>query len=141
MRNGVAVVGLAIIMTFVVPAVSWRDAAVQAQDRPPVTFTNDVFPIIKKHCLPCHAEDNFNPSGLSLDTYDALMAGGEHGKAVEPGKGTESVLIKKLGPEPPFGKTMPVVKKKQQAAGVVNKLTEEEIKVLIDWIDQGAKND
>jgi hypothetical protein len=68
------------------------------------------------------------------------MAGGEHGKAVTPGKGAESIIIKKLGPEPPFGKTMPVVKKRQQAEGVVNKLTEEELKILVQWIDEGAQD-
>ena len=50
-----------------------------AKPRPPVSFARDVFPIISKNCMPCHAEDQFNPSELSLDSYELLMKGGKHG--------------------------------------------------------------
>jgi hypothetical protein len=122
------------------PVLSAQQAETQGQDRPPVSFKQEVFPIIKKHCLPCHAEENYNPSELVLDTFETLMAGGEHGKAVEPGKGAESLIVKKLGPQPPFGKMMPVNKKKKSGEESKNTLTEAEVKVLVDWIDQGAKN-
>jgi hypothetical protein len=139
MRN--AVIVTAAMLTVMSPGLSARQGETQGQDRPPVSFKQDVFPIIKKHCLPCHAEDNYNPSELVLDTYETLMAGGEHGKAVEPGNSAESLIVKKLGPQPPFGKVMPVNKKKKSGEESMNKLTEDEVKVLVDWIDQGAKND
>lgn len=100
------------------------------QTRKNLTFTDDVKPIIKKYCLPCHLEENENPSGLSLDNYKLLMKGGNHGNTVVPGKPDKSNLYLKLLPDPPFGKQM---------ARNRRRLTEEEVKVIYDWIGQGAK--
>jgi hypothetical protein len=138
MRNATIVVGVMLLVMS--PVLSAQQAGTQEDARPPVSFKMEVFPIIKKHCLPCHAQDNYNPSELVLDTYETMMAGGEHGKALEPGKGAESLVVKKLGPQPPFGKMMPVDKKKKPGEESKNKLTEEEVKTLVDWIDQGAKD-
>jgi hypothetical protein len=102
-----------------------------------VSFKNDVMPIIQKYCLPCHAEDNYNPSELSLDTYDQLTSGGKHGSPVVPGKSGESILSKKLHADPPFGKPMPLKRRQQPEQTWV---PDDLIKVIADWIDQGAKN-
>jgi uncharacterized membrane protein len=96
-----------------------------------VSFKSDVFPLIKKYCLPCHAEEQFNPSDLHLDTYETMMEGGKHGVPVIPGKPKESLLIQKLSPNPPFGEQMPLKSK--------TGLSQEEIKIISDWISQGAK--
>jgi hypothetical protein len=104
----------------------------------PVSFKNDVTPILKKHCLPCHAEENFNPSELSLDSYNNLMAGGKHGTLVVRGKASESMIIQKLGSNPPFGDRMPLIRKKNAASP--DKLTTGEIDTLSAWINQGAKD-
>jgi len=103
-----------------------------------VSFKDDITPLLKKHCLPCHAEENFNPSELSLDSYDNLMAGGKHGPPEVQGKASESLLIEKLGEDPPFGDRMPLIRKKN--AGNPDKLTSEEIEMLQEWINQGAKD-
>ncbi len=105
-----------------------------------VSFKKDVYPIIDKRCLSCHAEDEDNPSELSLDTYAMLMAGGKHGKPVIPGKSTESILVQKLKDDPPFGKKMPLNKKKAIEEGRAKWLSEAELKTIVDWIDQGAKD-
>jgi hypothetical protein len=102
-----------------------------------VSFKEEVMPIIRKHCLPCHAVDNFNPSELSLDTYEDLMAGGKHGTPVVPGNASESIIVQKLGEDPPFGDRMPLVRKKDR---VPNKLTEQQIETIRAWVDQGAQN-
>jgi hypothetical protein len=102
-----------------------------------VSFSKDVFPIVKQYCLPCHAEDNFNPSELSLDTYDQLMTGGKHGVPVVRGKSEESTIVKKLGPDPPFGKPMPLRRKKDSEQKY---LPADFIKTIKNWIDQGAPN-
>jgi len=104
----------------------------------PVSFKNDVTPVLKKHCLPCHAEENYNPSELSLDSYSNLMTGGKHGVPVVPGKASESILIQKLGSNPPFGDKMPLIRKKNAANP--DKLTDDEINTFKNWIDQGAKD-
>lgn len=98
---------------------------------PPVSFSNDVFPIIKKRCLPCHASDSENPSELFMESFSDLMKGGKHGKPIIPKNGNESILVQKIRPNPPFGEQMPLMTKK--------KLTDEEVELFKTWIDQGAK--
>ena len=99
--------------------------------RSAVSFKNDVFPLAKKYCLPCHSEEQMNPSELYMDSYDGIMAGGKHGKPIVPGKAKESLMIQKLEETPPFGDRMPL-KAKQP-------LSDEEMKILVDWINRGAK--
>jgi hypothetical protein len=120
--------------------VVFAGAGVQSE-RANVSFSADVFPIIKNRCLPCHAEESFNPSELSLDSYELLMAGGKHGPVVVPGKSKESNLVKKLSTDPPFGDRMPLdLKKKKGKASTGKPLTDEEIRTIATWIDQGAKD-
>lgn len=105
-----------------------------------VSFKKDVFPVIEKKCLPCHAEENFNPSELSLDSYELMKQGGKHDEPFVPGKSKESVLVQKLGGEPPFGDRMPLNTKKDIKAGKAKWLSPEEVKIIAEWIDQGAKD-
>lgn len=105
-----------------------------------ISFKKSVFPIINAKCLPCHAEDNFNPSELNLDSYDAMMKGGKHGELVKPGKSKESLLVDKIGDKPKFGDRMPLNSKRKIAEGKAVWLTEAEVKTIATWIDQGAKN-
>lgn len=105
-----------------------------------VSYANHVAPIIKKYCLPCHAEEAFNPSELALDSYALLKKGGEHGSPVVPGKPQESMLLQKLEDEPPFGDRMPLQSRRDKKAGIVKKLTQEEEQTLRLWISQGAKD-
>ena len=105
-----------------------------------VSFKDDVFPVVKKHCLPCHAEDNFNPSELSLDSYELMMQGGKNGTLVVAGKAGESLLMKKLGERPPFGDRMPLNKKQVISEGKAKYLSDSELNILSEWINQGAKN-
>ena len=116
-------------------------ARAQEKSSGSVSFKDDVFPVINEHCLPCHSEDNFNPSELSLDTYDLLMQGGKNGKLVVAGKANESLLVKKMGEAPPFGERMPLNKKKVINEGKAKYLSESELKIITEWISQGAKND
>lgn len=113
-----------------------------AQDQQPrttvVSFDKDVKPLIERACIPCHAEENSNPSELSLDTYQLLMAGGKHGAAVVAGDSARSILVRKIGPTPPFGDRMPLNKKKN--ASEARKLAEEEIRTIALWVAQGASN-
>ena len=118
-------------------------AAVPAQGRKvgePVSFKKDIAPLIGRRCLPCHAEDNFNPSELSLDSYEKLMEGGKHGSPVVPGKAHESIIIKKTSTIPPFGERMPLNPRKKVEEGTAKWLTDPELRLLAVWINQGAKD-
>lgn len=104
-----------------------------------LSYEKDIAPVISRNCLPCHAEDNFNPSELTLDSYEQLMAGGKNGVPVIPGNAEESILVKKLSKNPPFGDRMPLNSKRKVQEGKARWLTEEEIKLIATWVDQGAK--
>ena len=97
-------------------------------------------PVFRKYCLPCPSEDNFNPSELSLDSYDLMMQGGKNGTLIVAGKAQESLLTKKLGEAPPFGERMPLNKKHVISEGKAKYLSESELKIITEWINQGAKN-
>ncbi|HSQ74352.1 MAG TPA: c-type cytochrome domain-containing protein [Bacteroidota bacterium] len=110
----------------------------QRSDRS-LSYEKDVAPIFRKHCLPCHAEESRNSSELSLDTHASMMEGGEHGTPIVPGKPDESILIQKLLPDPPFGDTMPLQRRRRSAGAGEKKITAEEVESLREWIRQGAK--
>ena len=128
--------GVSIVVALAVATIAFA----QGEKKATVSFKNDVFPIIKAKCLPCHAEDNFNPSELSMDSYDLIAKGGKHGVPFKPGKSAESLMIQKLSENPPFGDRMPLNSKKKIQEGKAVWLTPEEITTIATWIDQGAKN-
>lgn len=98
-----------------------------------VSFSKEISPILKKRCVTCHYPGNeFNESRLVMNTYESLMQGGVHGSPVVPGNADSSLLMKKLGPNPPFGKQMPLMSKER--------LSDEEIALIAKWINQGANN-
>lgn len=98
-----------------------------------ISYSKDVAPILQKFCTSCHNADDEHPSELYMDTYETLMKGGKHGKAVLPGNSKESMLIQKTATEPPFGKVMPPPNKKVRP-------TPDQLETVRLWIDQGAKN-
>ncbi len=105
----------------------WEKEKSGASTRHHLSYEADIQPLFVEKCGKCHDSD---PSGdLKVITYEGLMAGGEHGKVIVPGKAQESSLYLKLTSNPPFGKQMP---KKG------DKLTDEQLKLVADWIDEGA---
>jgi len=100
---------------------------------PQLTYSNDVAPVIKKYCLPCHSADNDNSSELIMDSFETMKEGGKHGDPFVAGKPKESNMYLKLSADPPFGRKMP--------RGRGPKPTDEEIKLIYDWIEQGAKKE
>jgi len=92
-----------------------------------VDYVRDVRPILSARCWSCHAGDK-RESGLRLDRRADLLAGGDTGKSVVPGRSADSRLIHYvagLDPDhvmPPEGP----------------RLTESETGILRAWIDQGC---
>lgn len=135
MRRSIAALSFLVVPGFLLLI----NSITEAGDKEAVSFKADVFPLIEKYCLPCHAEENFNPSELSMDNYDLLIEGGQSGSPIVKGKPGESLLILKLGPEPPEGDRMPLNSKKKIKEGKAVWMDEAEVKILSAWIDQGAK--
>lgn len=96
-----------------------------------VSFAFDVAPILLEKCSRCHGGQR--PQGdLGLTTLQALLNGGETGPAVVDGKGSESLLVKKLLGKGIEGQRMP-------RGGPP--LADKDIATISKWIDQGAKLD
>src|SRR4051794_12755378 len=59
-----------------------------------VDFAHDVAPIFKQRCAECHG-GNQKKGGLSLNTRESLLAGGESGnKTIVPGKSGGELLAR-----------------------------------------------
>jgi uncharacterized membrane protein len=96
-----------------------------------VSYSKDIFPIIKARCLKCHEQDDENPSNFAMENVEMMLKSGKSKNVIVPGNAEESYLIKKLLPNPPKGAQMPIFSKK--------KLSNEEVNLFRRWIDQGAK--
>ncbi len=103
---------------------------VRAQDggAEKVDFARDVLPILKASCHKCHGPEK--PKGqLRLDVKAAALKGGVSGRAILPGKASESLLVKLLL-EPDEDARMP-----QKAPA----LAPEKVELIRKWIDEGAE--
>jgi hypothetical protein len=93
----------------------------------PVDFATQIKPILEKRCVSCHAR-GLNKGGLSINSREALLKGGESGPSVVPGKSAESLLFQLIsGAEP--DRIMPEKGEK---------LRPDEIALVRLWIDEGA---
>jgi mono/diheme cytochrome c family protein len=88
-------------------------------------FEKTIRPLLLAHCFECHAGVK-HKGGLRLDTREAMMAGGDSGHAIVPGKPEESLVVKAINhnDEP----KMPPK----------TKLKPEQIAALTKWIKEGA---
>lgn len=68
-------------------------------------FEKKIRPVLVQHCYECHNSHNKKKGGLALDYKAALLAGGDSGKVIVPGKPEDSVLIWALRHE--YGYEMP----------------------------------
>ena len=94
--------------------------------RPSPSFNADILPILTNRCAfaGCHVAGG--PNGIDLRTYDTLNAGGRDGAVIIAGDARESKLVEQIveGKMPPNGPPL-------EAA---------QIQLIIDWINEGAKN-
>lgn len=95
-----------------------------------VDFAKDIQPLLVGKCIACHGATK-HESGLGLHTREAAMAGGDGGKAIEPGKSAESRIVQLASGVDP-DESMP-------PDGEGTKLNAEQVGLLRAWIDQGAK--
>ena len=108
----------------------------------PVSFKDDVNPIMVSSCLECHdAEgEGSEKSGLDMRNYDALMKGTKFGPVIIPGDSESSTLYRLIGHKADPKIQMPPHHDVALAEGRFEPLTHEQIETFKTWIDQGAKN-
>jgi mono/diheme cytochrome c family protein len=90
-----------------------------------VSFVNDVLPIFPATCVKCHGGQEVK-EGLDLTTYDGLIAGSFNGAVITPGNADDSYLVHQLleGEMPKRGP----------------RLADDQIQIIVDWVNQGAIN-
>ena len=101
-----------------------------------LTFSRDVFPILEKKCVDCHAPPDgkgYRKSGLNLENYEALMKGSLYGPVIVPGDSLHSVLIMFVEGRVDESILMPHTNDEP--------LNDVEIVTLRTWVEQGATND
>jgi mono/diheme cytochrome c family protein len=90
----------------------------------PVDFADDVAPIFQKRCAKCHTGTQ-KKGGLSLNTRQTLLTGGDSGPAVVPKKSAESELIERV--------TSTEADARMPPEG--ERLTDVQVELLKRWID------
>ena len=91
-------------------------------------FETEVWPILEKHCMECHGDQQAY-SNLRLDSPAAIRRGGELGEVLVPGDPETSEIYRRTALPPDDLDFMPVDNEP---------LNEEELERLRDWIVAGA---
>lgn len=99
-----------------------------------VSYSQDIVPILQRHCLECHIPNapGHLASGLDMSTHQSLMKGTKFGAIIKAGDSLSSTLIILVE-----GRADPSIK---MPHGDRAALSEADLKTLRQWIDQGAAN-
>ncbi len=97
----------------------------------PVSFEQDVLPILKKNCIACHNQADAE-SNLVVETPAALLKGGSLGPAVVANKADDSLLLKVAA-----HRVEPIMPPEDNDVNAGN-LTPRELGILKQWINEGA---
>jgi len=97
-----------------------------------IDYDKQVHPFLKDNCIACHNKTT-TKGGLNMETPELMIKGGETDKGLIPGKGAESIIYQAAAHT--WDSEMPP---KGNKVGAVN-LTSQQLAILKDWIDQGAR--
>jgi WD40 repeat protein len=122
-----APLGLALAALLLAPAT----ASAQAPPGRPVSFVNEVAPILKESCFGCHGAKN--PKGkLDMSRYETFRKGGTKDDPIAPGKPEDSYLLDVL---------KATDKKRMPPKETGDPLPADKIALIERWIAEGAKLD
>lgn len=97
-----------------------------------IDFTTQIQPILSENCYACHGPDEATiEGGLRLDKQELAFKGGDSGKAIVPGNANASLIMERILHTDPKEVMPPPDKKKR--------LPPEQVKLIRDWINQGAE--
>jgi hypothetical protein len=115
------------LLSWVGTSVFLAASIVSAQQQRPVTFLDDVRPILESSCLRCHGEAK-SSGGLQMHSKEAFLKGGKSGPVAVAGDAKHSLLIERVFLPADDEEMMP-------RKG--DRLTPQQIEVLTLWIDRG----
>lgn len=100
----------------------------------PVSFSQDVKPIIDQNCIACHKPggDGYEASGFSMVSYDDLIKGTKFGPMIISGDSAGSNMLVLME-----GRADPSI---SMPHGAMKPVRGSDIETIRRWIDQGAKN-
>ncbi|MBL0342473.1 MAG: hypothetical protein IPP71_17165 [Bacteroidetes bacterium] len=98
----------------------------QIETYPELSFTNDVQPIIAANCTQSGCHNSSDGGSFSLETYESVL-----GK-VSPGNGRKSSIYRSITGRALEGGFMP--------QSPSQPLSEDQIRTIFVWIEQGALN-
>lgn len=98
----------------------------------PVSFSDDVKPILDLRCTMCHTpgQPGTEASGLDLSTYETTMKGTKHGPMIVAGDPVSSNLMRLIDGKADKSLQMPHGKKKLSSC---------DRETIRKWIKQGAQ--
>src|SRR4051794_2147369 len=94
------------------------------------SFARHIRPFLNRYCSECHSGNDAD-GGFRVDSFKALLTGGDHGPALTTGKPEGSRLVRMVE-----GKTRPSMPPKRS-----RQPTPQEIDLLRSWIAAGAIDD
>lgn len=92
-------------------------------------FRHVVQPVLDAKCISCHGESRME-GGLRLDSFAAILEGGEHGPAIVAGDPMESLLLQRL--------YLPLDDKEHMPPAGRPQPTDDDIAILEWWIAEEA---
>jgi uncharacterized membrane protein len=118
---------------FTLTAAAIAAAAPAFAKEPPISFAEDVQPIIQARCTMCHqpGADGYVQSGFDLTSYAGLMKGTKHGPMITPGDPVTSNLMVLIDGKADKSLQMPHGKKKLSSC---------DRDTIRKWIKQGAQD-
>jgi len=103
--------------------------AASENGRPGTFYAASIQPVFTNHCASCHGAAK-HKNNLRLDSYDAVMRGGKHGKVIKVGDTKGSELFRRITLSPSSDDFMPSDNKPP--------LAQTEVKLIEQWIANGA---
>jgi len=113
----------------VASVLAWAGGKALAADDPKGLeyFENKVRPLLIERCYDCHSATKKIKGGLSMDSKEALLKGGDTGPSLVPGNPDASLLIKAIRYH---DENLQMPPKK--------KLEDTQVAILVDWVKMGA---
>lgn len=100
-----------------------------------VSYERDITPIIASNCNECHTAPNgrgYRKTGLKMDSYNSIIQGTLYGPIIVAGDSRRSILNKIVEGR--------VGKKKCSLVSDKQDISDRDIELLKNWVNQGAIN-